>query len=228
MRLLLITDDQATTDTFDLILRAAGHTVELTDSGEDGFELAKYGYDLIIVGDTTVDLTQIMTLRQIRDAKINTPVMVVSGYADVERKCRVFNLGADDYLLQPVHKDELVARVSALIRRSQGHATDTVYVGPLTITFGTGTFIEGRKIHLTGKEQLMLETMARRIGHTITKTAFMDALYSGSIDEPETKIVDVFLCKLRKKLRDVGADKLILTDWGRGYLLKSEPAAQAA
>ena len=160
-------------------------------------------------------------LRALRTAKVKTPILVLSGYADVGYEVKAFDLGADDYMVTPLHKDVLISRVAAVIRRSRGISSPVITVGDLVIDLSNKTAsVAGRSVHLTGQEYRMLELLALRKGATITKEMFLNHLYGGR-DEPEIKIIDVFICKLRKKLADAsGGRNYVETLWGRGYALK--------
>ena len=139
-------------------------------------------------------------LRKLRAARIATPILILSGLGSVEDKIKGLGLGADDFVAEPFHKNELVARIRALVRRSQGHAQAQVVTGPLIVNLDTKTVsIHDVRINLTAKEYQILELLSLRKGSTLTKEMFLNNLYGG-MDEPEPKIIDVFICKLRKKL----------------------------
>jgi two-component system, cell cycle response regulator CtrA len=131
-------------------------------------------------------------------------------------------------MTKPFHKDELVARIHAIVRRSQGHAQSVVQTGDLTVNLDQKTVeIDGARVHLTGKEYQMLELLCLRKGTTLTKEMFLNQLYGG-MDEPEIKIIDVFMCKLRKKLANASDGKdYVETVWGRGYVLRDPSEDQA-
>jgi two-component system, cell cycle response regulator CtrA len=135
------------------------------------------------------------------------------------------DLGADDYLTKPYHTDEFKARILAVARRAKGHADPVVTVGDLAVNMAQKqATIAGEHVHLTGKEYAMLELLAMRKGNPVTKEMFMNHLYGGR-DEPELKIVDVFACKLRKKLANAsGGKNYIETIWGRGFALREAKA----
>ena len=173
-------------------------------------------------------------LRTLRVAKVKTPILILSGMAGIEDKVKGLGFGADDYLTKPFHKDEMVARIHAIVRRSKGHAQSVITTGDLIVNLDTKTVeVGGSRVHLTGKEYQMLELLSLRKGTTLTKEMFLNHLYGG-MDEPELKIIDVFICKLRKKLAAAtGGKHYIETVWGRGYVLRnpedeSEAAAKAS
>ncbi|MDE3123104.1 MAG: response regulator transcription factor, partial [Paracoccaceae bacterium] len=165
-------------------------------------------------------------LRQLRLARVNTPTLILSGSDDTESKLRGFGFGADDYLTKPFHREELVARIHAIIRRSKGHSQSVINTGLISVNLDAKTVeANGKPVHLTGKEYQMLELLSLRKGTTLTKEMFLNHLYGG-MDEPELKIIDVFICKLRKKLAEAtGGENYIETVWGRGYVLRESQAA---
>ncbi|HUF87209.1 MAG TPA: response regulator transcription factor [Thermohalobaculum sp.] len=230
MRILLIEDDPSTAASLELMLRKADLNTYVTDSGEEGIELAKlYDYDLIVLDLNLPDMDGYEVLRKLRLAKIATPTLILTGRDGTDQKLRGFGLGADDYLTKPFDREELIARILAIVRRSKGHAQSVIHTGRISVNLDAKTVeADGRPIHLTGKEYQMLELLSLRKGSTLTKEMFLNHLYGG-MDEPEVKIIDVFVCKLRKKLGSAtGGDNYIETVWGRGYVLRDpEPDAIA-
>lgn len=227
MRVLLIEDDSATAQSIELMLKSEGFNVYSTDLGEEGVDLGKiYDYDLILLDLSLPDMSGLEVLRQLRVGKINTPIMILSGTSEIETKVKTLGGGADDYMTKPFHKDELIARIHAVVRRSKGHAQSVIKTGDVLVNLDAKTVeVCGNRVHLTGKEYEMLELLSLRKGTTLTKEMFLNHLYGG-MDEPELKIIDVFICKLRKKLA-VAADgqHYIETVWGRGYVLRDPQEA---
>ena len=222
MRILLVEDDPTTSRSIELMLTHANLNVYCTDMGEDGVDLAKlYDYDLILLDLNLPDMSGHDVLRQIRQARVETPILILSGSDDTENKLKGFGFGADDYLTKPFHREELVARIHAIIRRSKGHSQSIIKTGRVAVNLDAKTVdVEGKTVHLTGKEYQMLELLSLRKGTTLTKEMFLNHLYGG-MDEPELKIIDVFICKLRKKLAEAtGGANYIETVWGRGYVLR--------
>ncbi|WP_142416567.1 response regulator transcription factor CtrA [Bartonella massiliensis] len=222
MRVLLIEDDRAVTKSIELMLKSANFNVYITDLGEEGIDLGKlYDYDIILLDLNLPDMSGYDVLRTLRLAKIKTPVLILSGMNAIEDKVRGFGFGADDYMTKPFHKDELIARIHAVVRRSKGHAQSVIVTGDLIVNLDAKTVeVAGRPVHLTGKEYQMLELLSLRKGTTLTKEMFLNHLYGG-MDEPELKIIDVFICKLRKKLEAISSNaNYIDTVWGRGYVLR--------
>ena len=228
MRILLVEDDPTTSRSIELMLTHANLNVYCTDLGEDGIDLAKlYDYDLILLDLNLPDMSGHEVLRQLRLARVTTPILILSGSDDTENKIKGFGFGADDYLTKPFHREELVARIHAIIRRSKGHSQSIIKTGGVNVNLDAKTVdVDGASVHLTGKEYQMLELLSLRKGTTLTKEMFLNHLYGG-MDEPELKIIDVFICKLRKKLAEAtGGHNYIETVWGRGYVLRDPgPAA---
>ena len=222
MRVLLVEDDPTTSRSIELMLTHANLNVYATDLGEEGIDLAKlYDYDLILLDLDLPDMDGHEVLRQLRMARVQTPILILTGSDDTESKIKGFGFGADDYLTKPFHREELVARIHAIIRRSKGHAQSVIATGKVAVNLDAKTVeADGKAVHLTGKEYQMLELLSLRKGTTLTKEMFLNHLYGG-MDEPELKIIDVFICKLRKKLSiATGGDNYIETVWGRGYVLR--------
>ena len=229
MRVLLIEDDPSTAESIELILRKADLNTYVTDSGEEGIELAKlYDYDLILLDLNLPDMDGYDVLRKLRLSRIGTPTLILTGQDGIDSKLKGFSVGADDYLTKPFDREELIARIHAIVRRSKGHAQPIISTGKIAVNLDAKTVeADGHPVHLTGKEYQMLELLSLRKGSTLTKEMFLNHLYGG-MDEPEVKIIDVFICKLRKKLAlaTEGAN-YIETVWGRGYVLRDPQPQQA-
>jgi len=222
MRVLLIEDDSATAKSIELMLKSEGFVVDCTDLGEDGLEIGKlYDYDLMLLDLMLPDIDGYEVLRRLRAARINTPVLILSGLTEPDKKIKGLGFGADDYLTKPFDKGELIARIHAIIRRSKGHSESVIRTGRLVVNLDARTVeVDSQPLHLTGKEYGILELLSLRKGTTLTKEMFLNHLYGG-MDEPELKIIDVFICKLRKKLATAtSGDNYIETVWGRGYVLR--------
>lgn len=222
MRVLLVEDDTTTSKSIEMMLTSAGMVLDTTDLGEDGLEIGQlYDYDIIILDLMLPDMDGYEVLKGLRAAKVETPVLILSGLTEAENKVKGFGTGADDYLTKPFNKDELIARIHAIVRRSKGHAESIIRTGKMAVNLDGRTVNVGDKsVHLTGKEYGILELLSLRKGTTLTKEMFLNHLYNG-MDEPELKIIDVFVCKLRKKLAKASEDEIYIhTVWGRGYVLR--------
>jgi two-component system cell cycle response regulator CtrA len=222
MRALVVEDDPVSARLIDTALKAEGIISEPAESGEDAIDLAKhYDFDIVVLDLRLPDMEGFEVVRRLRAAKVRTPVLILSGMNETDDKVRGLTTGADDYLTKPFHKNELIARIHAIVRRSKGHSESVIKTGKLVVNLDTRSVdVDGRRLHVTGKEYSILELLSLRKGTTLTKEMFLDHLYGG-IDEPELKIIDVFICKLRKKVAAAtGGDHYIETVWGRGYVLK--------
>ena len=229
MRVLLIEDDSTTAQSIELMLKSEGFNVYATDLGEEGIDLGKiYDYDIILLDLNLPDMSGFEVLRTLRVSRVRTPTLILSGLAGIEDKVKGLGFGADDYMTKPFHKDELVARIHSIVRRSKGHAQSVIQIGDLLVNLDTKMAeINDARLHLTGKEYQMLELLSLRKGTTLSKEMFLNHLYGGR-DEPETKIIDVYICKLRKKLASAsGRKNYTETVWGRGYVLR-DPADEVA
>ena len=224
MRVLLIEDDAQVAESIELMLRSSDFQVDVADMGEEGLEIGKlYDYDIIILDLMLPDMDGYEVLQHLRASRVKTPVLILSGLKELDNKVKGLGYGADDYLTKPFEKKELLARLQAIIRRSAGHAASIIHVGPLEIHLGNKTVsCNGKRIPLTTKEYGIVELLALRKGSVLPKEAFLNHLYNG-MDEPDTKVVDVFVCKIRKKLQDAtGNSRIVETVWGRGYIMKDE------
>jgi len=222
MRILLVEDDQTTARSIELMLTHANYNVYRTDMGEEGIDLAKlYDYDMILLDLDLPDMHGMEVLRQIRMSRVDSPILILTGSDDTESKLRGFGFGADDYMTKPFNREELVARIHAIIRRAKGHSQSIIRTGEMVVNLDARSVeVGGRPVNLTGKEYQILELLSLRKGTTLTKEMFLNHLYGG-LDEPELKIIDVFVCKLRKKLAAVlNGESHIETVWGRGYVVR--------
>ncbi len=228
MRVLLVEDDASTAKAIELSLASEGIICDTTELGEEGLEIGRiYDYDIIILDLMLPDIDGYEVLRRFRAAKVTTPILILSGLSGPDQKIKGLGYGADDYLTKPFNKGELIARIQAIVRRSKGHSESVIRTGKLVINLDTRSVeVDSKAVHLTSKEYAILELLSLRKGSTLTKEMFLNHLYGG-IDEPELKIIDVFVCKLRKKLTEAsGGENYIETVWGRGYVLK-EPEVSA-
>ncbi len=225
MRVLLVEDDTATAQSIEMMLRSESYVCDTTDMGEDGLEIGKlYDYDIIVLDLMLPDIDGYEVLRRLRAARVQTPILILSGLTGLDDKIKGLGVGADDYLTKPFDKRELIARIQAIVRRSKGHPDSIIRTGKLKVNLDARTVeVDDQPLHLTGKEYGILELLSLRKGTTLTKEMFLNHLYGG-MDEPELKIIDVFVCKLRTKLSSAtGGSNYIETVWGRGYVLR-DPA----
>jgi two-component system cell cycle response regulator CtrA len=227
MRVLLVEDDAATAASIELMLKKESFIIDTTDLGEDGLEIGKlYDYDIIILDLMLPDIDGYEVLRRLRAARVRTPILILSGLGELDHKIKGLGFGADDFLTKPFDRRELIARIQAIVRRSKGHSESTIRTGKLVVNLDSRIVtVDDHPLHLTAKEYGILELLSLRKGTTLTKEMFLNHLYGG-MDEPELKIIDVFICKLRKKLANASEGRnFIETVWGRGYVLR-EPHEQ--
>ena len=222
MRVLLVEDDLIAARGISLMLKTGGAVVDQTDTGEEALELARhYDYDIVVLDLMLPDMEGYDVVRRMRAARIEVPVLILSGLSRQQAKVKGLGMGADDFITKPFDKGELVARMHAVVRRSKGFSQPSLRIGGLQLNLDSREVtVNGSPVHLTGKEYQMFELLSLRKGTTLTKEMFLNHLYGG-MDEPELKIIDVFICKLRKKLAQAtGGDHFIETVWGRGYVLR--------
>jgi two-component system cell cycle response regulator CtrA len=209
------------------MLKPLGFHVTAADLGARGIDLGKLpDYDIILLDLNLPDMSGYEVLRLLRLGRVSTPILILSGLGATEDKVKGLMRGADDYLTKPFHKDELIARLETVARRSTSRPEAVVSCGDLTIRpVAQQAEVNGRPVGLTGKEYKILELLAQRQGSTLTKEMILNHLYGG-MDEPDIKIIDVFICKLRRKLAGaLGGKNYIGTVWGRGYMLR-EPQVE--
>lgn len=223
MRVLLVEDDRATARSIELALASEGIVCDIAELGEEGLQIGKiYDYDIIILDLMLPDIDGYEVLLRLRAAKVKVPILILSGLSGTDQKIKGLGFGADDYLTKPFNRGELIARIQAIVRRSKGHSESVIEIAPTVVmNLDSRTVeVESDPVHLTSKEYAILELLALRKGTLITKEMFLNHLYGG-IDEPDLKIIDVFVCKLRKKLEEAtDGINFIETVWGRGYILK--------
>jgi len=224
MRVLLVQDELVTARGVMQMLKANGGIVDHVDTGEEALELVRhYDYDIVLLDLMLPDMDGYEVVRRMRSARVEAPVIVLSGLTRPQAKVKAFSVGADDFLSKPFDDAELLARMQAIMRRSKGYSQPTLRIGAVQLNLDSReVLVSGQPVHLTGKEYAILELLVLRKGMVLTKEVFLNHLYGG-MDEPEMKIIDVFVCKLRKKLALAGADNLIGTVWGRGYMVRDQP-----
>jgi two-component system cell cycle response regulator CtrA len=225
VRILVIEDEELIANGIRSSCIAEGFVCHVAYNGNDGLDMVKfYDYDVLILDLVLPDVTGFEILDAIKRLKKDMSVVVLSGLTSVDDKVKCLSNGADDYLTKPFSKVELLARIYAILRRMSGLRVSIIEIGPLSLNFCSRTVtICGEEVPLTSKEYSILELLALKRGSIITKETFLNHIYGG-MDEPDMKIVDVFICKLRKKIADAsGGLNFIETVWGRGYTIKENP-----
>ncbi len=231
MRILFIEDDRNISSIVLSNLRNEGFSCDECFSGEDGLQMIKlYKYDCLVLDLMLPDISGVEVLRRMRMAKNNLPVIVMSGLSEVSERIHALSSGADDYVNKPCNIKELIARIHAVVRRNMGYFESKIQVGRISINLQTKTAkADGIPLKITSKEYAILELLILKRGHALTKEAFLEHLYDESCNEPTLKIVDVFVCKLRAKIKEaLNSDKTYIeTIWGRGYTFVNPEENQA-
>ncbi len=221
MRVLLVEDDAAMAKSIETMLKGQSYACDVVDCAEDALDLARlYEYDILILDLMLPDSDGYAVLRHLRNAGIRTPVVILSGLSGMDERIKGLNQGADDYLTKPVDNRELLARLQTIVRRSRGHSQSVIQTGKIRLNLNARTVhVDGRFVHMTPREYGLLELLSLRKGYSLTKETMLDHLYV-DMDEPQPKIIDVFVCKLRQKIANAtGGDSYIHTVWGHGYML---------
>ena len=222
MNILIVEDDDLIAESIAMALEDEGHFYHITSTLEEGLSAAREGqFDAVVLDINLPDGDGFQFAKAIRRNQIDTSVLVVSGRSSVTDKVVALHSGADGYLTKPFDRQELIANLTAIIRRANGHADNKIVTGPIVVDLSKHEVMVGeRRLDLTSKEYRILELLSLRKGSTLGKSHFLSHLYGG-IDEPESKIIDVFICKLRRKLiESTGGDNYIHTVWGQGYVLR--------
>jgi two-component system cell cycle response regulator CtrA len=222
MRVLLVEDDAAIATSIELVLRKEDIVCRTTHLGAEALEICKlHDFEIIILDLLLPDIDGYEVLRRLREARVATPILILSGLGDLDDKIKGLGFGADDFLTKPFDRRELIARIQAIARRSKSDPGSTIRTGKLVLNLdGQFVTVDGQAVSLTVKEYGIFELLSMRKGTILTKEVFLNHLYGGR-DEPEMKIIDVFICKLRKKLvQATGGEHYIETVWGRGYVLR--------
>lgn len=228
MKLLVVEDSPILGNSLLRGLRAEGFVVDLAETGEDAhLLLLTNAYDAIILdwmlpGISGMDLLKLLRARMASP----TPVLVLSARSDISDRILGLDFGADDYLPKPFDFGELVARVRAICRRGTGQRKPNLQVGKLRIdTNGKQASVDGVELPLTRSEYSLLEALALRRGEVLTKEWLLESLHDADNDT-ESNVIEVFISALRKKLREVGIEDLIVTRRGLGYLIPVDPQAE--
>jgi len=224
VRVLLVEDDRQTAEGTMLVLRASRAAVDIAETGEEALDLLQhYEYDIVVLDVMLPDMQGYDVLRAMRSRRINVPVLVLSGIGGAEARVKALGLGADDFITKPIDAQELIARVHAIVRRAHGFSQQILRLGELELNQDTHeVLVAGHPVGLSTKEYGTLELLLLRQGRAVRKEAFLGHLYGGP-NEPGARIIDVFVCHLRKKLADAGVAELISTVTGYGYVIRPPP-----
>ena len=224
MRILLVEDDKKTAAFIAKGLQRAGFAVDHAANGEDGLHLAlTEPYDAAVVDIMLPQQDGLTIVEELRRKKINTPVILLSAKRSVDDRIRGLQTGSDDYLTKPFAFSELLARVRALIRRASGAPEPTrLQVGELSLDLLKREARRGEtKLELQPREFALLEYLMRHSGEAVSKTMLLEHIWGYEFD-PQTNVVDVLVCRLRKKLETGSSEELIHTIRGVGYVMREE------
>ena len=226
MRILIAEDHDTLARSLANGLREEGYAVDLTADGHEAVRMAgATAYDCVVLDIMLPGLDGWAVLRELRSAGRRTPVLCLTARDAVDDRVRGLDLGADDYLVKPFAFAELLARLRTVIRRAHGHASPTLVVGDLEIDVARKAVRRGgQPVSLTAREYALLEYLAHRQGHVVSRTDIWDHLYDGN-DENTSNVVDVYVGYLRSKIDRGHERKLIHTRRGMGYVLAAEPQA---
>lgn len=228
MKVLVVEDNHLMAQMISATLSRKQFNVSVVADGASAMDhLLSYEFDVMLLDLRLRNESGLDLLRKARRQGLSLPVIVLSGDLDGDTKVTALEAGADDYLTKPFRFEELFARINAVVRRTYGHMRSQIEVGRLVINLDDRTAtVEGKPVNLTCKEYDLLEALALQKGRMLTKETILNKLYGGR-DEPGAKIIDVFVCKLRRKLSDaLGAESPVRTIWGRGYVLDDGAGTQ--
>ncbi|MFA5628547.1 MAG: heavy metal response regulator transcription factor [Thiohalomonadaceae bacterium] len=221
MKLLVVEDENKTADYVRQGLMEAGFVVDLARTGLDGHHMAMTeAYDLIILDVMLPDIDGWRILQAVRAAGNQVPVLFLTARSNVDDRVQGLELGADDYLVKPFVFAELLARVRTLLRRgAMPSHHDRIQIMDLELDLARRRTIRGgRRINLTNKEFALLELMARRQGEVLPRSLIASQVWDMNFDS-DTNVIDVAIRRLRAKIDDDFAPKLIHTVRGMGYML---------
>jgi two-component system OmpR family response regulator len=219
----MVEDDQKIASFVLKGLKEAGFAVDLATNGEDGLHLALTGtYDTAVIDVMLPARDGLSLIGELRRRRKNIPVIILSAKRSVDERVRGLQAGGDDYLTKPFSFSELLARVQALIRRATGVVEPTsLTVGDLSVDLlRREIFRANKRIDLQPREFALLEYLMRNVGTVVSKTMILEHVWDYSFD-PQTNVVDVLVCRLRSKIDKDGAQKMIQTIRGVGYVLKT-------
>jgi two-component system cell cycle response regulator CtrA len=211
-------------------LGAEGRLADLAEPFDDVPSIAQHNgpFDVVVLAVASCRDQAQPVLREIRRRGLKVPVLILAGHLEQEEEQEALNAGADDVLARPIPMPLLVARLQALVRRTLGHSSSQVVCGNVTLDQSRQSVsVDGRPVRVTRREFDVLETLMLRRGMLLTKDHFMSRLY-GAEEGPDQRILDVFVCKLRRKLAAAGAAEIVRTVWGRGYVVEEPTAAEVA
>mgnify|MGYP001567619799 CR=1 FL=1 len=221
MRILIIEDEKKIADFIRRGLKEEGYAADVAYDGEDGHFRAKTSpYDLIILDLMLPKMDGITLCKKLRSEKITTPILMLTAKSEVKDKVTGLDSGADDYIAKPFAFEELLARIRALLRKSESGTSTRLKLDDLELDLVTHKVTRaGREINLTSKEYALLEYMMRNPGAIVTRTMISEHVWNADFDT-FTNVIDVYVNYLRNKIDAPFKKKLIQTIRGRGYIIK--------
>jgi len=218
MRMLVLEDEAGLRDQVVALLREAGYAVDATGTGKEGLFLGEEcQYDVAVVDIGLPDISGIDVIRRWRANKRSFPVLILTARGRWQEKVEGLEAGADDYLVKPVHMEELLARVRALVRRASGWAQPLLTGGPITLdTKAQAVTVGGQATELTAFEYKILEYLMLNRGKVISKTELTEHIYDQDFDR-DSNVMEVLVGRLRRKLDPENVLHPIETLRGRGY-----------
>lgn len=218
MRILIVEDELVLNQQIQEFFSVKGFVVDVAQSGADGYYLAKeYPIDAAIIDIGLPDFSGIELISRLRKENINVPVLLLTARSRWRDKVEGLEAGADDYLAKPFHYEELLARVNALLRRSQGKAHPVLSFANIKLdSLSQDVWVGEEKIELTAYEYKVLEYLLFRKGEVVSKSVLTEHIYDEDFDR-DSNVIEVFIGRLRKKIDPAGLTKPIETLRGRGY-----------
>ena len=219
MRVLLVDGNLRYAAAISADLKAESIRVDIAESGDDALYLMRdYEFELVLLDLLLPDIDGTALIGRIRSTKHETPIIALS--AVPQARLKALAAGADDVVERDINRAELCARIRAIVRRSRGFTRSQLQIGTLTLDVDNQDVVaNGVRVHFSVKEFAILQLLVLRRNMIMTKEAILSHIYGG-MDEPEIKIIDVFICKIRSKLTKADLPNVISTVWGRGYTVK--------
>ncbi|MCK4843244.1 MAG: response regulator transcription factor [Methylococcales bacterium] len=223
MRILIVEDEVTLNQQIQDYFSAKGFAVDVAHTGSDGYYLAKeYPIDAAIVDVGLPDFSGVELIARLRKEQINTPILLLTARSRWQDKVEGLEAGADDYLAKPFHYEELLARVNALLRRSQGKAHPVLTYANIKLdSLSQDVTVDEKPIELTAFEYKVLEYLLFRKGEVVSKSVLTEHIYDEDFDR-DSNVIEVFVGRLRKKIDPQGLTKPIETLRGRGYRIPVE------
>lgn len=224
MRVLVVAGGYALTLRLRVALPKNEYKIDFVETGVEALSMLKhYEFDVVLLSLILPDMDGGDVIRQLRVGRIETPILALSPSTYVQSRVTALAAGADDVVVLPLDVTELTARMKAIVRRTRGYSQPILQLGAVSLSLETQEVsVRETPVHLTNKETAVLQLLMLRRNSVLTKDVFLNQLYGNSSEGPGSKIIDVFICKIRKKLEAAGAPNVIGTVWGRGYVMRED------